>query len=84
MKSFNCIPLFITIFIIFIVVSPAFALEQKREKAWTGTIQGENKIKKTINEVDLAGILEEHKRWLDSSGKKGKMADLREADLQWV
>ena len=30
----------------------------------------------------LLGVLERHKRWLDSGGKKGERADLQHANLQ--
>ena len=41
----------------------------------------EGKVRKTISDNELHGILTEHKMWLDSGKKNGIPADLANVDL---
>jgi len=52
-----------------------------KEQQASGEIQPEYR---EISEEDLKQILEEHKKWVESDGKEGVQAELRNTDLQKV
>lgn len=67
--------------LIILILLPAFAQEAKkpeREKPWTGKLADG----RVITRADLDQILQDHKLWLESDGKKGKKADLARAYLR--
>ena len=69
--------IFIGLAIFFYTYAP-HAQEQVQEKPWSGTLKDGAKI----NAESLKRILIDHQRWLDTNGKEGKMANLKEANLR--
>jgi uncharacterized protein YjbI with pentapeptide repeats len=55
----------------------ATAEKKDENKPWTGTLEDGT----VITEEDLAKILADHKKWLETDGKEGERADLRRAYL---
>ena len=60
-----------------LVDSPALGSDTAQKKPWKGKLADGTEI--TVSDLHI--ILEKHKKWLNSKGEEGEVADLNEADL---
>ena len=67
----------ITLAFILLMFIRVFPVSAQQQKDWTGKLSDGTVVIK----MQMNNILEEHKKWLETEGRKGKQAIIHRADL---